>query len=334
MATSGSYDYSVTALNVITDAAENIGIIANGQSLDSNDLATMLRALNMQVKQWQGTSDKFPGLKAWTRHRISVYFASNQGRYLIGPASTDDRAADTRTPTTLTAAKALAANTIFVASTTGISVNDAIGIQQSAGGIGWAVVLEVVSSVELTIGVNTIPATAAGAMVFSYTTKSQRFVDIESASLRDWSNTSQPIDIPIEIFTDVQQYEQITQKHASGDPTAILVEYSRLNTVVTTNFYPANFYKTLRLTVLFPSEDYDSATGADDIAYPQEYFAALSWELSRRCAPKFGRAWTQDMQTHWQIAVQEGVNFAPQDTHLYFEPGREETDTGSPFTRP
>lgn len=334
MPTSGTYNYSVTALQIITDAAENIGVIANGQSLDSNDLATMLRALNLLVKQWQGTSDKFPGLKAWTRHRISLYFALNQGRYLVGPNTTDDRAADSRQPTTLTNAKAANATSVTVGDTGAMTAGDAIGFQLTAGGIGWTTIQSVDTATTLTLPANSVGAASAGAMVFSYTARSQRFVDIESASIRDWSSPSQPIDIPIDIYTDVQQYEQITQKHASGDPTAILVEFSRLNTIVTTNFYPANFYKTLRLTVLWPSENYDDATGADDVSYPQEYFAALSWELSRRCAPKFGRPWTADLKEHWQIAVQEGVNFSPQDTHLSFEPGREATDTGSPFTRP
>jgi len=103
---------------------------------------------------------------------------------------------------------------------------------------------------------------------------------------------------------------------------------------VTTNFSSPNVYRTLYLTVIYPSEDYDNATGSDDIAYPQEYFAALEWELARRCAPKFGRSWTQDLATHWQIAVQDGVNLNPDDTSLHFEPGKDPWDSGSPFTRP
>src|SRR3990167_6167396 len=116
----------------------------------------------------------------------------------------------------------------------------------------------------------------------------------------------------------------------SGDPTALLVEPQRINTAVTMNFAATNVYKTLRLTVIYPAEDYDNAAGSDDIGYPQEYYAALEWELARRCAPKFGRVWTPDLQGHWQIAVQEGINFNPVDTHLSFEPGRDMTDSQRP----
>lgn len=294
----------------------------------------MLRTLNLQVKQWQGTSDKFPGLKVWTRQRLNLFFAIGQARYLVGPASSDDRAAAAQVVTTLGANKAANATSVTVASTTGMTAADAIGIVLSDGTLGWTTISSVDSATGLTLPANSVGAAGSGAIVFTYTAKAQRFVELESASLRDWSNPSQPIDIPIEVYTDVQQYESVTQKLAPGDPTAILVEPQRLNTAVTLNFAAANVYKTLRLTVIYPSEDYDDATGADDIAYPQEYFAALEWELARRCAPKFGRVWTDDLALHWKIAVQEGVNFNPGDTSLSFEPGRDAYDVGSPFTRP
>lgn len=333
MPTSGSYNYSVTALQVINAAAEDIGVRVAGQSLTTNDLATSLVALNMLVKQWQGTSDKFPGLKVWTRQRLNIFFASSQARYLVGPASTDDRSASSSVVTTLGAAKAANATSVTVSSTTGMTAADQIGFVLASGGLGWTTISSVDSATGLTLPANTVGAATNGSVVFTYTNKAQRFVDLEAAVLRDWTNPSQPIDIPISVYTDVQQYEALTQKNASGDPTAMLFEPLRLNTAVTTNFVPANFYKTLRLTVIYPSEDYDDATGADDISYPQEYFAALEWELARRLAPKFGRSWTQDMQTHWQIAVQEGINVNPQNTHLYYQPGLDDTNIGSPFTR-
>lgn len=334
MPTSGSWNYQVTALQVITDCAENLGVIASGQPLDSNDLATFLRTLNLLVKQWQGRSDKFPGLKVWTRQRLSIFFVSGQVAYSIGPNSSDDRASVNTLSTTLGANKAANATSVTVSDTTGMTAADVIGIVTTAGPIGWSTISSVDSATGLTLPANSIGAAASGAVVFTYTSKAQRFVDWDAALLRDNSQTGQPIDIPLAIYTDVAQYEQLTQKFAQGDPTAILIEPGRLSTVVRTNFSPTNMYKNLRLTVYYPAEDYDDATGADDISYPQEYYASLSWELSFRCAAKFGRPWTPDMQAAYQVCVTEGVNLNPQNTHLSFEPGRDIYDTGSPFTRP
>lgn len=323
MATSGSFNYSVTALQIVTSAAEDIGVIANGQSLDSNDLATMLRTLNLLVKQWQGTSDKFPGLKVWTRQRLVIFPVASQIRYLVGPASTDDRASVNSLATVSTAAKAANATALVVSSTTGMTAADILGIVTDAGPIGWTTITTVTDGTNLVLPANTIGAAASGKAVFTYTSKAQRFVEIESAALRDNSAVGQPIDIPLAVYTDVAQYEALAQKYAIGDPTAMLVEYQRLNTALTFNFAPTNMYKTFRATVIYPSEDYDDAAGADDISYPQEYFAALEWELARRSAPKFGRIWTKDLMTHWEIAVKEGVNFDPGNTAMHFEPERE-----------
>lgn len=334
MPTSSSWNYSATAATIMLSAAEDIGMVEPGQSINAADQATMLRTLNYLVKQWQGMSDKFPGLKIWTRQRLVIFFAAAQNRFLIGPASGDDRASVDSLATTLSASKAANATAVTVTDTTGMTAGDQIGFVTDAGPIGWTTISVVNSSTSLTLPANSVGAASAGRVVFSYTNKAQRFVECEAAVLRDNSSAGQPIDIPIEIYTDVQQYENITQKKAPGDPTAILVEPMRLNTVVTTNFASPNTYKTLRLTVIYPAEDYDDSTGADDISYPQEYFAALEWELARRCAPKFGKPWSVDHQNAWQVAVQEGVNLNPDETHLCFQPGRESTDVGSPFTRP
>lgn len=342
MATSGTWTYSVTALQVITSAAEDIGVIANGQSLDANDLATMLRTLNILSKQWMGMSDKFPGLKIWTRQRIAVFLALNQTRYLVGPASGDDRSAvligssatASFNTTTTTAAKTASSTALVVGSTTGMTAADQIGIILATGALGWTTISSVTNSTTLVLSANTLGAANSGAVVFSYTSKAQRLIEVEAASLVDYYNNSQPTSMGLEIYTDVQQYEMLTQKNASGDPTAILIEPQRLNTAITCNFAAANPYKLLRLTAIFPSENYDNAAGSDDIAFPQEYFGALEWELARRCAAKFGKTWTADLASHWQIAVTEGVNLNPQDTHLCFEPGRDDADVGSPFTRP
>lgn len=339
MATSGIWTLQATASDIITSALEDIKVIANGQTADANDITTALRTLNYLVKQWQGKSDKFPGLKIWTRQRLAMFFVLNQSRYLIGPAATDDRAAvqvgssaaASFNSTLLSAAKSANATAISVVDSTGMTAGDQFGIVTDAGALSWSTISNVNSSVLVTIAANSIGAASSGKNVFAYTAKSQRFVEIEAALLRDYSAPTQPIDIPLEIYTDVGQFENITQKQAAGDPTAILVEPQRLNTAVTTNFATANVYKGLRLTVIYPSEDYSAV--ANDIAYPQEYYAALEWELARRLAPKFGVQWSQSLQTHWQIAVTEGVNLNPDDTSLCFEPGRESMDVGSPFSR-
>lgn len=72
MATSGSYDYSTSATNIITDALSEIGALAAGETIDSNDQALALRELNRMVKHWQVS-----GHNLWTRTRGEITLIDN-----------------------------------------------------------------------------------------------------------------------------------------------------------------------------------------------------------------------------------------------------------------
>lgn len=322
MATSGSWNFSMTAADIIQSAYEDLGYLIPGGTPTSADTAMALNRLNQLVKQWQGKADHFPGLKVWTRQRLVLFPASGQARYLVGPAASDDRATATPVVTLLTAAKAAAATSVSVTSTTGMTAGDQIGFVTAAGTLDWTTISVVGGATSLTLPANSAGAASSNAVVYTYTSKAQRFVDLEAVKLRDWSTPTQPIDIPVAVYTDVAQYESVTQKLAPGDPVSVLVEPQRLNTAVTCNFASTNLYKTLRLTVIYPSEDYDSATGADDIAYPQEWYAALSWELAFRLAPSVGQ-WTKLMEENRGNALQAAISLNPDNTSKSYEPGKE-----------
>lgn len=322
MATSGSWDYSVTAANIITAALEDINVLEAGETVDSDDSTLALRTLNLLVKQWQGSADMAPGLKVWTRQRIALFLAKNQVKYLVGPGASDARSTTSYGRTTVSSAyssgtslsvTALTDTTTNVGTTVTMTASDIIGVVLDDGTISWTTISAAASS-PITLDGALAGAAAAGNYVYWFTSRAQRFVDIENASLRD----SDLIDTPLTVYTDVQQYEQIPQKDGEGDPTAILVEPLTTQTRVTLDFAPQDVTKQLRLTVIYPSEDYDATS--NDIAYPQEWFAALEWELARRLAPKFNKRWTETHQANWLQATQIARQLNPQGTTAYFQP--------------
>ena len=67
MATSGSYDHSITAAQIIDDALIEIGALAAGETVNSNDQTMALRELNRMVKPWQVS-----GHNLWTRTRGQI----------------------------------------------------------------------------------------------------------------------------------------------------------------------------------------------------------------------------------------------------------------------
>lgn len=334
MATSGSYNYSVTAAQVITAAFEDLGVINAGGTVASADSATALVRLNLLAKQWQGKADMAHGLKVHTRQRVTMFLASGQQQYTIGPAATDNNATTQYGRTTISAAEAAGQTVISITSNTdtttapGTTVTmtngDYIGIQLDDGTLQWTTISGTPSTTA-TISVALTGAAAAGNYVYWYTAKAQRFPILEFATLRN----SDLIDMALDILEDVQQYEALPNKTRSGDPMAVLCEPLRLNTRITLDSQPADVTKQLRLTVMYPSEDYDATT--DDVAFPQEWFAALEWELAFRLHAAYGVTWTPAMQQLYMQATSIARELNPDNVVAYFEPER---DWQTPTFRP
>jgi hypothetical protein len=332
MATSGSYDYGATAAQIIYAAAENLQLVSGGSTINTNDESTLLRRLNFIAKQWQGKADMAQGLKVHTRQRLTLFLASGQQRYTIGPASTDARCTAQYGRTTLSAAEASGQTTLSITSNTdtttypGTTVTmtngDIIGVVQDDGTIHWSTISGTPGATA-TIVAATTAAASSGNYVYWFTSRAQRFPVIESAVLREFDTTTfgKATDTPLGVYTDVQQYEALTDKTSDGDPMNMLVEPLRLNTAVTFDCQPDDVSKVVNITALYPAEDYDATT--DDIAFPQEWFAALEWELTFRCSPLSGKTWTPEMQQNYTQATAIARQVNPEDTSKHFEPGRE-----------
>ena len=324
MATSGTFSYNRTAAQIIAAAFEDLGVIEPGVTVGSADSTMALSRLNMLVKQWQGNSDLAPGLKIHTRQRVTLFLAKGQQTYLIGPASTDARAATTYGRTTLSAAEAASQTTLSITSNTDtttspgttvtMTASDIVGIELNDGTIQWTTISGTPAST-MDIASGLTGAAAAGNYVYWFTSRAQRFPIVESAVLRDENRT----DTPLSMYTDVREYEYgIADKYSDGSPTTILVEPLRITTRITLDSQPTDVTEQIVLTVLYPAENYDATT--DDIAFPQEWFAALSWELAFRLAPSKGR-WTKEMEMNRQSALLMARSVNPENSVLYFQPG-------------
>lgn len=311
MATSGSYDYSVTATNVLTEALEIIGVLAVGQTIDSNDQTTCLRSLNMMVKQWSGNFDFAPGLKAFSRKRGFVFLQSGQGSYSLGPSG--DNATLTYIKTTLSTDEALGSTSLSLTSTTGMAASDKIGIVQNDGSIHWTTISGTPGA-PTTIATGLASAASSGNVVFTYTTKLIRPLYIEEAVLRDVDGNDSSLD-PMTLG----QYENIAVKTADGQPGYYYYENSLTNGTLYLDYEPSDATKVIRLTFMAPAEDYDAA--ANDIAYPQEWYSAISYGLAKLISPKFESKWTELMESNYQTALAMARSSYAENSDMFFQPG-------------
>jgi hypothetical protein len=314
MATSGSVNYSITALDIINDAFENIGVLSSDRPLTANEVTIGMRKLNLIVKQWQGNNDFAPGLKMWARKRGYLFLQKNQGSYSLGP--TGDNASASYVTTTISATEAAAQTVLSITSETGITAADYIGIELDTGFIQWTTVSSTGS------GTVTIPATgltsqaSSGNRVFVYTTKLRRPLEILTAVLRD----DQGHDVPVQPMT-LENYESINSKTDDGTPSRLYYEAQLVNGVLYFDVEPDDVTSVLRIVYLSPIEDLDATT--DEVDYPQVWFRPLAAQLSIDLSIPYNRPVSQSLQTMRDESLVIARNADPENAEMFFEPGLE-----------
>lgn len=80
MATSGTTTFSVTGLDIIKQALQDVGKLRAGQTPDSDDQTDCLRVLNMIIKALT-----VEGFQLWTYQTLSFPTVVGQSSYSIGP---------------------------------------------------------------------------------------------------------------------------------------------------------------------------------------------------------------------------------------------------------
>lgn len=326
MATSGSWDYSLTAAQLITAAFEDLGVIIPGGTVASADSALALIRLNLIAKQY-GIQSSGMNLQPIQRQRVTLLLAKGQQTYTIGPASTDSRASTAVGRTTISADEAAAQTVISITSNTDttsypgstitMTASDFVGIELNDGTIHWTTISGTPAAT-MTIAVQLPSAAAAGNYVWWFTSRAQRLISVEAASLRDENFN----DTSLDVYQTLQAYALgNSSKFADSDPTCILVEPLRINTKITLDAQPTDVTKTIALVGLYQQEDYDAT--ANDVAFPQEAFRFLEWELAFALSPGYRgpNQWGTDMEKLRLEARQTFMNMNPETCDLYFQSG-------------
>jgi hypothetical protein len=341
MALSGTYTFSVVRDDIIREAMLNCGAIGEGEVPTAQEVTDCARKLNLMVKQWMGTQDFAPGLKMWTRARADLFLSTSKAQYALGPSGDNWAAGVTAIAGAnygtdqLIANAAAAATTLSlgVGSTSNFTANDYLVVQLNSGDIYSTTI----SSVNAGAGTIAIPSpglpSAAGInnYIWNYTTKGQRPLSIVTAVLRDINNA----DTPLNQMT-LQDYEILPTKAMttfSGDPTAYYYESQFASgTTINSNgqLYldigsPNDVTKKIHMVCLKPVMDLTNAN--DNPEYPQQWYRALCWGLTREVCGMFDSAWTPDMDANYRESVAMARESDVETTSFYFQP-----NAGDPFS--
>lgn len=303
MATSNSRDFSLTAADIITEAAELCGGGGADGTIPTENVTSFLRTLNIMLKAWQGE-----GLFLHTWRDVTLFFAHDEPHYLLG---TTAHATESYVETTLAADAALGATTITLTATTGITALDAIGIVLDDGTMQWTTVTTAATTL---IAAALTGAASSGNMVVAYTTAIGRPVEIADVMRKD----SNDIEAAVNVISR-EAYRRKADKTVTGKVIEVFLDpklgYSGLFT------WPCPDDVTDRLTFSCKKvvDDFDATTDTADI--PTTFYEALVTGLAYRIAPKYrlSQAERQDLKERADIA-KANISDSESGTSLFIFP--------------
>lgn len=329
MPTSGTWSFTVTRDDIIREAMLNVGAIGEAEVPTAQEVTDCARKLNMMVKQWMGSNDFAPGLKMWERQRADLFLSSTKGVYALGPSGDNWAAGVTALPgqnygqDQLNANAAASATTLSlgVGSTSNFTAGDFLVVQLNSGDIYSTTV----SSVNSGAGTIAIPgpglpsAANANNYVWNFTTKGQRPEAIVTCILRDITNADTPLD-PM----TVQDYEVLPTKTMSSfqsDPSAFYYEAQLTNGQIYLDIAGVqDVTKHLHMVYVRPVMDFNNP--GDNPEYPQQWYRALCWGLSREICGMFDTDWSEDMDFNYRESVAMARESVPETTTFYFQPNQ------------
>lgn len=317
MASSGSYDFTVTRDQIIDLAHQHIGALGEGESATSSQVTEAARLLNMIVKL-RATN----GMPAWAMKRGIILPVSG-----VSSIATDSHVVTAYDTTTLSAAAAASATTLTVTSISGFSASDQIGIELDNGNIDWTTINGAPSGTTITITTGLTTAAASGNRIYGYTASSQRVQKpiriVEANTLNVADNIRNSIDI-----LSRSEYYSLGSPTSEGIANGIFYDVvpssdTALETNGTIYFWPRfqNGDSVIEFTYQRPFQDFDAASDNPD--FPQAFHLPLMLELAALLGPKFGVPIEERATLHKEAATyrEEALETVYEQGSFFIAPG-------------
>lgn len=307
MPTSGSADFTINRNDILNTALVLCGYADPDETPSGNDYTNSSRLLNLMVKAWMAK-----GINLWAMKEATLFLSVGTASYSLGPSGT--HCTNAYVHTTLSADAASSATSIQIASATGMSNADNIGIVLNDGSIHWATISGAPSTTT-TIASGLTSAASSGNVVFAYTTKINRPQRIISAYRRSISGQ----DTPIELIAR-SDYAELSDKSTEGKPIQAFYDPQLTNGTLYLWSTPDLATDVVRFWHSRPLEDFDSATDNPD--FPIEWGEALIYGLADRLCD-FYRA---PLATKQQIRVlaaeklDEAMSYDSEPVSVFFQP--------------
>ena len=273
MATSGNTIVSTTTQKLIKNAFIYSNIYDKITAISDENYNIALDCLNDMIQAWKNI-----GYNIWKDKKAYLFTQYNTSEYSLGNTA---HATESYVSTTLSANAASGAGTITVASATGISSGDFIGIIKDSGYIFWTTVNGVPVGTTITLTANLDGDAASGNTVFAYTTKITKPLEITNVTLLQNSNNEVG-------FTQMsrERYSLLANKTSLGSPTQYYYQKRRLDTLFYIWATPSDVSQPITLTFQPYFDKFLDQSNEPD--FPSEWFKAITWNLASELGVIFG----------------------------------------------
>lgn len=266
MATSGSNSYSINTRQIIERAFLKATIYRTNSSLPTEDYNNALEELNTLVKGWQSM-----GYNIWKDKRATLFLQKEQASYTL--SSSGDHATESFVSTTLSADASSGAGTVDVTSITGISSGDNIGIVKDDGYIFWTTVNGAPAGSTVTLTANLDGDAASGNVVYTYTTKITKPLEIREVMLVQ--NSSNEVNL---YRLQREQYFELANKTSEGSPSQYYYQRNRIDGTLYLWTVPTDVTQYIQFTYQPYIDDF--LVQANEPDFPIEWANPLIWNLA------------------------------------------------------
>ena len=277
MATSGSDNFAVTRNDIINASLRKIGQLAEGETASAQMINDGAEDLERMVKLWNAA-----GLHLWKYEEMVLFLVKDQKSYDLGPTTTENWLKLTDLITTTTAADAaIGATAITVASISGISSGDVVGVVVDDNTIHWTTVNGAPAGTAVTLTTGLDVAASSGNKLYAYTNRAVRPLQVTHGRTEVTAGSEVEL-----TMLGREDYFRLSNKAASG--SAIQAYYNPRLTNGRLYVWPVSDDERqfLNLTTQIQIEDFDGSGNNPDL--PAEWYDPLVWGLAKRLLSEYG----------------------------------------------
>lgn len=312
MATSGSVDFSVSELQIITAAAAEIGVIAEGETPSANLITDFRLRLNSWTKSLMAQ-----GAKMWAMKQATLFLEVGESTYSLG--ATGDHCTNTYIQTTLSTDESLGSVSLSLTSYAGMAASDKIGVVLDDGTIHWTTISGAPGA-STTIATGLASAATSGNAVFTYTTKINRPQRLTEDSA-NWHSLSGS-DTPVRLVSR-EEYTRHTNKTTQGKIVEAFYDKQLTNGVLKVWPTPDNATDVLQFWYERILEDFDASANTPDFAI--EWSETLILGLATRMAPSYAFGSMnfqerQDLKSRADEALLIAMSYDKENVSVFFQP--------------